>query len=246
MFDAAADRYDFLNAVLSLGQDRAWRRALCRPLTRGLSVLDACCGSGRSAVAAYQRTGVPVVGVDVSERMLARGRHHARATRARVLPVRADALRLPFADETFDAVTLAWGLRNLSPEEEALAELRRVLRPGGWLHVLDASAPERGLAASIHRGYLRHVVPLLGRLSADPKAYVYLAESILAFGRAQEVGRRISGAGFECLPPQRLLLGAATVWRARKSLAPAEARLQFASSTGETVQVASPGSGTTS
>jgi demethylmenaquinone methyltransferase/2-methoxy-6-polyprenyl-1,4-benzoquinol methylase len=215
MFDRAAGRYDLLNSLMSLGRDASWRRRLAGPLAAGERVLDVCCGSGRSALAAFRRCGGTVVGVDLSPRMLARGRAHAARHGARFAPVRGDAFRLPFRDASFDAVTLAWGLRNLVPEEEALAELRRVLAPGGRLHVLDSPAPAAGVVGAAHEFYLRHVVPLLGRLSSDPDAYRYLADSVLRFGTAAEVAARLSRAGFTCLPPESLLLGAAAVWRAR-------------------------------
>lgn len=222
-FDRAAPRYDLLNALMSLGRDGSWRERLSRPLAAGEKVLDVCCGSGRSAVAAHRRTAATVFGVDVSPAMLRLGREHARRQGARFAPVRGDALRLPFRDEAFDAVTVAWGLRNLAPEGQALAELRRVLRSGGMLHVLDSPAPAGGLAGSLHRLYLRRLVPFLGRLSPDATAYRYLAESVLAFGTAERVAGRLAEAGFEVAPPARLFLGAAVVWRARRPHAGARA-----------------------
>ena len=215
-FDRAAARYDLLNSLLSLGRDGAWRRALARPLRPGERVLDLCCGSARSAVAAHARTRTTVVGVDLSAPMLAGGRTHAAARRAAFAPVRGDAFRLPFRDHAFDAVTVAWGLRNLVPERAALAELRRVLRPGGRLHVLDSPSPPGGPVGAAHRAYLRGAVPLLGRLSADPAAYRYLAESVMAFGTVAEVAARLAGAGFACEPPEPLFGGAAAIWRARR------------------------------
>jgi demethylmenaquinone methyltransferase/2-methoxy-6-polyprenyl-1,4-benzoquinol methylase len=102
-----------------------------------------------------------------------------------------------------------------------LAELWRVLRPGGWLHVLDSPTPPAGFLGAAHRAYLRGVVPLLGRLSADPAAYRYLAESVIAFGTAGEVAARLADAGFECRPPVTLFCRAAAVWRARRPAVPA-------------------------
>ena len=221
MFDRAAPRYDLLNSLMSLGRDAAWRRELARELRPGERVLDLCCGSARSAVAVHRRTGAVVVGVDLSARMLAAGRAHAAARGTGFAPVRGDAFRLPFRDGGFDALTVAWGLRNLAPETTALAELWRVLRPGGWLHVLDSPTPPAGFLGAAHRAYLRGVVPLLGRLSADPAAYRYLAESVIAFGTAGEVAARLADAGFECRPPVTLFCRAAAVWRARRPAVPA-------------------------
>jgi demethylmenaquinone methyltransferase/2-methoxy-6-polyprenyl-1,4-benzoquinol methylase len=218
MFDRAARRYDALNAILSLGRDSAWRRSAAAAIRPGDRVLDLCCGSARSAVAAHRRSGVPVIGVDISAELLALGRNHAAAERVPFHPVRADAFRLPFAGETFDTVLVAWGLRNLVPNEAALAEVHRVLRPGGALHVLDSPAPS-GWSAPMHRLYLRHVVPFVGRLSPDPSAYRYLASSIEAFGTAADASRRIGRAHFEVEPYVSVLFGAAVIWRARKPLA---------------------------
>jgi demethylmenaquinone methyltransferase/2-methoxy-6-polyprenyl-1,4-benzoquinol methylase len=215
-FDRAAPRYDLLNTLMSWGRDGAWRAALAEPLRPGERVLDLCGGSGRSSVAAYRRTGAPVVLADRSRPMLRAGVAHARGSGAACPAVECDALRLPFPDRTFDAVTLAWGLRNLEPEGDALREIQRVLRPGGRLLVLDSPAPEPGVAGSLHRLYLRVAVPLLGRLSPDPGAYRYLADSVLAFGRAGEVRERLQAAGLAVEPPRALFLGAAAIWRAVK------------------------------
>jgi demethylmenaquinone methyltransferase/2-methoxy-6-polyprenyl-1,4-benzoquinol methylase len=243
MFDRAAPRYDLLNSLMSLGRDAAWRRELGRALGPGQRVLDLCCGSARSAVADHRRTGTPVVGLDLSARMLYAGRAHAAARGARFAPVRGDAFRMPFRDASFDAVTVAWGLRNLAPEPAALAELWRVLRPGGWLHILDSPAPAAGLVGAAHRAYLRGAVPLLGRLSADPEAYRYLADSILAFGTAEEVAARLAAAGFECRPPVTLFGGAAAVWRARRP-AGAPEPVRNATSGAGSVPSARPAAGT--
>src|SRR5262249_11812974 len=115
MFDRAAARYDWLNTLMSLGQDAAWRRALVEQIQPGERVLDLCCGSARSSVAAAKRSGRLVVGVDVSGEMLRRGVAFASSQGARFAALCADAFRLPFADGTFDVITIAWGLRNLVP-----------------------------------------------------------------------------------------------------------------------------------
>ncbi|HEV8480462.1 MAG TPA: ubiquinone/menaquinone biosynthesis methyltransferase [Candidatus Eisenbacteria bacterium] len=217
LFDRAAEGYDLLNSLMSLGQDAAWRRAMVSEIQPGDRVLDLCCGSARSSVAAAKRSGGLVVGADVSWGMLVRGAAHAATAGVRFAAVRADAFHLPFQDGAFDVITVAWGLRNLVPEPAALAEMRRVLGAGGRLLVLDSPSPEPGPIGAFHRGYVRWIVPALGRLSADPAAYRYLSESILRFGRAHEVARRIEAAGFVCQPPRSLTLGAAALWRAQKT-----------------------------
>ena len=218
MFSAIYWRYDFLNALMSLGQDGAWRRALARPIPPGARVLDLCCGSARSSVPAFERARTTVIGLDVSYAMLARGRAYADRRGARFAPVHGDGFRLPFRDGTFDVVTAAFGLRNLVPLPDAAREIRRVLKPDGRFLGLDSVAPA-GAFAPFHAFYLRQVVPLLGRLSPDPNAYRYLSESIFDFGPPRAVARRLEDAGFE--PPVRvrpLLLGAVALFEARNAL----------------------------
>ena len=216
MFDRASGRYDFLNSLMSLGRDGSWRRALAEGLAPGERVLDVCCGSARSAAAAHRRVGGAITGVDASETMLQGGMAFARRDGFSFYPVRADALQLPFPGGSVHAVTIALGLRNLSPEEAALAELIRVLRPGGRLHVLDSPSPAPGLLGSAHRWYLERVVPLLGRLSSNAEAYRYLSDSVLAFGTTQEVAERLIRAGLEVEETRDLFWGAAALWRARR------------------------------
>ena len=213
MFSAISWRYDFLNALMSLGQDGAWRRALAASIPAGARVLDLCCGSARSSVPAFERARTTVIGVDVSYAMLARGRTYAQERGARFAPVHGDGFHLPFKDATFDVVTAAFGLRNLVPLPEAAREIRRVLEPGGRFLALDSVAPARTSFAPFHAAYLRHVVPLLGRLSPDPNAYRYLSESIFDFGPPDAVARRLEDAGFETPVRVRpLLLGAVALF----------------------------------
>jgi demethylmenaquinone methyltransferase/2-methoxy-6-polyprenyl-1,4-benzoquinol methylase len=219
MFSAVSWRYDFLNALMSLGQDAAWRRALARPIERGERELDLCCGSARTSVPAFERSGARVTGVDVSFSMLERGRDHAREQTAGFDPVHGDGFALPFRDATFDVVIVAFGLRNLVPLDPAAREIRRVLRPGGRLLALHSVAPARGAFAPFHALYLRAVVPLLGRLSPDPSAYRYLVESIFDFGTPDEVSARLAASGFASVRARPLLLGAVALFEGRRSIA---------------------------
>jgi len=218
MFSTISWRYDFLNALMSLGQDGAWRRELAASIPRGARVLDLCCGSARSSVPAYERSGTTVTGVDVSFAMLEHGRTYAARKGAAFAPVHGDGFHLPFKDGTFDVVTAAFGLRNLVPLPEAAREIQRVLQPGGRFLALDSVAPARTAFAPFHAAYLRHVVPLLGRLSPDPNAYRYLSESIFDFGPPAEVARRLEDAGFENVHARTLLLGAVALFEARNAL----------------------------
>jgi demethylmenaquinone methyltransferase/2-methoxy-6-polyprenyl-1,4-benzoquinol methylase len=215
MFSTISWRYDFLNALMSLGQDGAWRRRLAAAIPPGARVLDLCCGSARSSVPAFARSGRTVIGVDVSFAMLARGAAYAREHRAQFAPVHADGFRLPFRDGTFDVVTAAFGLRNLVPLDQAAREIQRVLVPGGRFLALDSVAPAGGAFAPFHAAYLKHMVPLLGRLSPDPNAYRYLSESIFDFGPPREVARRLEDAGFAApVTVNTLLLGAVALFAA--------------------------------
>ena len=216
MFSAISWRYDLLNSMMSLGQDARWRRALAAPVAPGARDLDLCCGSARSSVPAFARSGRPVTGVDVSFAMLERGRAFARSANAGFAPVHGDGFRLPFRDATFDVVTAAFGLRNLVPLPEAAREIQRVLVPGGRFLALDSVAPA-GAVAPFHAFYLRHVVPLLGRLSPDPAAYRYLSESIFDFGPPDAVRARLREAGFEEVSARPLLLGAVAIFSARRA-----------------------------
>ncbi len=215
MFSAISWRYDFLNGLLSLGQDGAWRAELARPIARRERVLDLCCGSARSSVPAAVRAEGRVTGVDVSFAMLERGREHAARHDAGFDPVHGDAFRLPFRDGTFDVVTAAFGLRNLVPLPEAAHEIQRVLRPGGKFLALVSVAPGRGPLAPFHALYLRRIVPLLGRLSPDPAAYRYLSASIFDFGAPAVVARRLEDSGFESVRARTLLFGAVAVFESR-------------------------------
>lgn len=223
MFSAISWRYDLLNSLMSLGQDGAWRTALARPIARGERVLDLCCGSARSSVKAYERAGRRITGLDVSFAMLESGVRHAARGRAGFDPVQGDAFRLPFRDRTFDVVTAAFGLRNLVPLSAAAHEIRRVLVPGGRLLVLESVAPAAGPFAPFHAFYLRHVVPLLGRLSPDPAAYRYLSASIFDFGPPAGIVGHLTDAGFASVAAQPLLLGAVALFEGRATFEGASA-----------------------
>jgi demethylmenaquinone methyltransferase/2-methoxy-6-polyprenyl-1,4-benzoquinol methylase len=220
MFDGVSRRYDLLNRVMSLGRDGAWRRAMADQVPeRARAVLDLCTGSGTSLVG-LRRPGRLVLGADASLRMLevAADTHGDRGWAPRLLC--ADAFRLPLRDQAVDAVTVAFGIRNLRPRVEALTEIRRCLRPGGTLVVLEAAAPGGGPLATLHAIYLDHLVPLAGRLSPDPSAYVYLSRSIREFGSGPEFEADLDRAGFDCTRRRSFLFGATRLWVARRRLEP--------------------------
>ena len=212
MFDQVSPRYDLLNTLMTLGQDSAWRRAMWRGVPeRARVVLDLCTGNGVS-LGGLRRPGRLVIGLDVSFAMLEQAvAEHGRLGWAPRLAC-GDAFRLPLRKGSVDAITIAFGVRNLRPQREALAEMARVLRPGGVLCVLEALAPRGGPIGWAHGLHLRRVLPLLGRLSPAPDAYRYLAQSILEFGPGREFEDALADAGFAIRRSQVFMLGAAGLW----------------------------------
>ena len=192
MFDAVARRYDITNTVLSLGQDRFWRRATRKALDIGPGdrVLDLAAGTAVSTEE-LARSGAWCVAADFSVGMLLAG--NARA----VPKVAADATRLPFGDQTFDAVTISFGLRNVVEPEAGLREMARVTKPGGRLVVCEFSTPTNTLFGTVYKEYLMQALPRVARaVASNPEAYVYLAESIRGWPDQTELARRIKGAGW--------------------------------------------------
>ena len=192
MFDSIAPRYDRMNLLMTAGLDRRWRDATARRVVRpGDSVLDAACGTGDLALADLRAGAARVVGVDFSERML----ELAARKSSEVEWVQGDLCRLPFADETFQAVTIGFGLRNVSDRDSALRELRRVLAPGGRLGILEITRA-RGPLAPFFRIWFDGLVPLAGRLLPGGSAYAYLPASVQRFPAPRQLAAQIAQAGF--------------------------------------------------
>jgi demethylmenaquinone methyltransferase/2-methoxy-6-polyprenyl-1,4-benzoquinol methylase len=192
MFDGVARRYDVTNTVLSLGQDRFWRRATREALRLRPSdkVLDLAAGTAVSTVE-LASSGAWCVAADFSVGMLGAG-----ATR-NVPKVAGDATRLPFGDGVFDAVTISFGLRNVVDHAAGLREMARVTRPGGRLVVCEFSTPTNALFSTVYKEYLMKALPAIATaVSSNPDAYVYLAESIRAWPDQAELARRIEEAGW--------------------------------------------------
>ncbi|TMM22485.1 MAG: bifunctional demethylmenaquinone methyltransferase/2-methoxy-6-polyprenyl-1,4-benzoquinol methylase UbiE [Actinobacteria bacterium] len=191
MFDRIAPVYDAMNHVMTVGLDRRWRRVAAEAVVSpGDRVLDACCGTGDLTLACA-RAGGRVTGLDFSERMLER----ARAKSSAIEWVQGDALALPFEDGSFDAATVGFGVRNLEDLAGGLAELRRVLRPGGRLGVLEITQP-RGALAPFFRLWFERGVPLMGRVVSGSSAYTYLPASVRRFPGPDELASLIREAGF--------------------------------------------------
>jgi len=196
MFDQVATRYDRTNAVLSLGLDRGWRRAVRDGLALrpGERVLDLAAGTATSSVA-LASTGAYVVGCDFSLGML---RIAKRRTLVNIDVVAGDALCLPFADASLDAVTMSFGLRNTADCAAALREMLRVTRPGGRLAVCEFSHPTWAPFRLVYVNYLMRLLPAVARrVSSDPAAYVYLADSIRAWPSQAELASLIASAGWQ-------------------------------------------------
>jgi demethylmenaquinone methyltransferase/2-methoxy-6-polyprenyl-1,4-benzoquinol methylase len=213
MFDEVAPRYDVTNAVLSLGLDRTWRRAVARSLDLSPAdrVLDLAAGTATSS-AALARTGADVVGCDFSLGMLQAAKPYDG-----VELVAGDGLRLPFADASFDAVTISFGLRNVADLDVALAELLRVTRSGGRLVVCEFSSPTWKPFRTVYTEYLMRLLPAVAtRVSSDPAAYVYLAESIRAWPDQAALAGRITAAGWSRTAWRDLTGGIVALHRAVK------------------------------
>jgi demethylmenaquinone methyltransferase/2-methoxy-6-polyprenyl-1,4-benzoquinol methylase len=192
MFDRIAPVYDAMNRTMTAGLDRRWRRITAAAVVRpGDDVLDACCGTGDLAIACASAGG-RATGLDFSERMLERARRKAPELQW----VSGDLLELPFADASFDAATVGFGVRNVDDLPRALTELRRVLRSSGRLGILEITRP-RGLFAPFYRLWFDGVVPLLGKLLPGGAAYTYLPASVRRFPGPEELAALIAGAGFE-------------------------------------------------
>ncbi|MPZ16483.1 MAG: bifunctional demethylmenaquinone methyltransferase/2-methoxy-6-polyprenyl-1,4-benzoquinol methylase UbiE [Luteitalea sp.] len=222
MFDAIAGRYDLLNHLLSGGLDLYWRaRAVgALQLTGHEVVLDLCTGTCDLALGLCRRGRARrVVGVDFSAEMLRVGLGKVRAKREerRVPLLRGDAMRIPLADASVDAVTMAFGLRNVEVPATALAEVARVLRPGGRIAILEFGAPRMPVVRSLYFWYFRHVLPRIGRLvSRHRNAYTYLPASVDAFVPPEEVAAAIESQGLSAVRIVQLSLGVVYMYAAAK------------------------------
>jgi demethylmenaquinone methyltransferase / 2-methoxy-6-polyprenyl-1,4-benzoquinol methylase len=223
MFDAIAGRYDLLNDILSAGQVRLWRRAVARIAGAGPGerVLDLAAGTGTSSLS-FTATGADCVACDFSLGMLRAGRSRlgqaaGQGQGGRLGLAGGDALRLPFRDEAFDAVTISFGLRNVADPGAALAEMRRVTRPGGRLVVCEFSTITIAPVDMLYRRYLINVLPAIARRTArSPEAYEYLAESIADWPAQPELATMIEAAGWSAARWRDLTMGMVAVHVARR------------------------------
>jgi demethylmenaquinone methyltransferase/2-methoxy-6-polyprenyl-1,4-benzoquinol methylase len=220
MFDAIAPTYEKVNALASLGQDAGWRRKAIAAADVRTSdiVLDLCCGTGDMirTFAAHDPAPRLIIGADFSAQMLAGGRYDGIDTPIQLL--RADALRLPFADQSVDVISCAFGVRNFQDLGAGLREMRRVLRADGRVVILEFAAPDNPVIRWGHRLYCETVLPRLGQwISRDRTgAYTYLPRSIRTFERRAEMVARLAEAGFSSVTTTSMNLGSVVIYRAER------------------------------
>ncbi len=222
MFSLIAGQYDFLNHFFSLNIDRSWRKDLLTlsEIPEGATVLDACTGTGDVAmVFAGSRRVSSVVGVDLSTGMLdvASAKAEKKRLDGKVRFTEADVLDLPFEDDTFDAVAISFGVRNLSNYAKGMAELVRVLKPGGKLVILEFAPPTRSLYLKGYNFYLKKVIPAIGGfISGSDVAYKYLATSVDGFLPRDRVLELMARGGLDSLLAKKLAAGVAYIYRGEK------------------------------
>ena len=220
MFGNIANRYDLLNHLLSANVDKRWRRIVATKVREKLSVpskahvLDVACGTGDLSRTLFEITGARVVGTDFCRPMLSIA---AGKISSQIPLIEGDALRLPFRSGSFDAVTIAFGLRNLSSVEGGLAELCRVLKPGGWVAVLECSRPSNALLRGLYGVYFRGVLPLVGgAISGSLSAYAYLPASVQNFPDQRRLALLMEQAGYDRVGYENLTGGIAALHMGRR------------------------------
>ncbi len=215
MFDGVAKRYDLVNDLLSLGRTKAWRKAATKIIApkAGMKILDLAAGTGSSSEPLAD-AGAEVIPADFSEGMLAAG----RKARPNLPFTKADALNLPFEANTFDVVTISFGLRNTADVDKALAQMLKVTKPGGHLVVVEFSHPVWRPFRTIYTNYIMRLLPVIARVSSsNPDAYVYLAQSIRAWPDQAALAARITSAGWSEVTWTNLTGGVVAVHRAVKA-----------------------------
>jgi len=222
MFDRIASKYDFLNHTLSFGIDKMWRSKAIRLIAGNSpkSILDVATGTGDFAIAALRSGATKVTGIDISKEMVAVGREKIRklGLEGKIELLTGDSEAIQFPDNSFDAATVAFGVRNFENLGQGLDELFRVLKHGGTLCVLEFSKPRHPLIRFGYKFYSRNLMPWIGRLiSGDPSAYTYLPESVEGFPDGEKFITFMKQSGFDQITEYRLTYGIATIYLGRKT-----------------------------
>jgi demethylmenaquinone methyltransferase/2-methoxy-6-polyprenyl-1,4-benzoquinol methylase len=221
MFDNISGSYDFLNHFFSLGIDKLWRKKSVKLLTEiaPKQILDVATGTGDFAFEALKLNPDKITGIDISEGMLSVGRKkiNARNQSAKMEFIHGDSESLPFADQSFDAVTVGFGVRNFANLLIGLREINRVLRPGGKLVVLEFSKPKGFPMKQLYFTYFKYVMPTIGKLvSKDKSAYTYLPESVMAFPEGKDFEEKLMEVGFSDIQTRPVTGGIASIYTGRK------------------------------
>jgi demethylmenaquinone methyltransferase/2-methoxy-6-polyprenyl-1,4-benzoquinol methylase len=219
MFDRTAARYDLLNDLMTGGMDRRWRREVVRAVSArpGELVLDLAAGTGTSSVP-FAESGALTVACDFSLGMLRQGVRRQAGVRGLGFTA-GDALRLPFGDASFDAVTISFGIRNVSDTRAALVEMLRVTKPGGRLLICEVSRPPNPILRGLHGTHLRVGLPLMAKVSSNPDSYHYLAESTAAWHDQDTLASLLGRAGWESVRYRNLTFGVVALHHARRPAA---------------------------
>ncbi len=221
MFDNIAPKYDFLNHLLSMGIDITWRKKAIKIIGKKnpKAILDVATGTGDFAIEAKSLNPDRIVGLDISGEMLNVGR--VKIEKKGLTPliemIQADSEAMPFDDNTFDAITVGFGVRNFAHLELGLGEMLRVLKPGGQVAIIEISQPEKFPIKQIYNIYFKHVLPAVGKLvSKDARAYTYLPESVTHFAQGQEFADILTKVGYKNATAEPLTFGAASLYVASK------------------------------
>jgi len=222
MFDNIAPKYDFLNHLLSMNIDKLWRRKAMGYLksSKPQSILDVATGTGDFAIELRKLHPKEIIGADISEKMLQIGREKIKKRNLNSLITlqRGDSEQLPFPDNRFDALTVAFGVRNFENLKAGLKEMCRVLKPNGMLVVLEFSKPQAFPVKQMFYFYFNYVLPVIGKIfSKDQRAYTYLPESVRSFPEGKEFGKLLAEAGFKAVQCKSLTFGIASIYTGEKS-----------------------------
>jgi len=221
MFDNISEKYDFLNHFLSMGIDVSWRKKVVKIIGKQNpdSILDIATGTGDLAIMMSELNAKKIIGLDLSEGMLAVGKEKVTAKKLDNLinMIQGDSENLPFNDNYFDAITVAFGVRNFENLDKGLSEILRVLKPNGKLVVLEFSKPQGFIMKPLYGFYSNYILPLLGKfISKDKSAYTYLPESVAAFPYGQAFNKILKNIGFKAIENQPVSFGIATIYAASK------------------------------